>query len=83
MVKLNQINSGLTQNDWIKVCRKLGLEVRTDLGKGSHVRIYKNDGTSRMPLTIPCHVTKTISQHLYKSLLSLGFTEKEIDRVLK
>ena len=83
MVKLHQLKSDLRQSDWEKACRKLGLVVKTSQGIGSHISVYMQDGRKDTPITILCHMTKIISQALYKTLLDWGFAEKEIDKALK
>jgi predicted RNA binding protein YcfA (HicA-like mRNA interferase family) len=35
----NRSFSDLTQKQWIKACKKLGLEIITKFGKGGHVLI--------------------------------------------
>ncbi len=39
---VNQIKN-LTQDEWMIACKRLGLSVRVDSGKGSHVGVYKSD----------------------------------------
>lgn len=72
--------SGLNQKDWIRACKKLGLEVSTKHGKGSHCRVYhpKNG----RPLTIQNKLHKYISIEIYKVLLGWGFSEEEIQDAL-
>lgn len=83
MVNPSNIDSGLTQSQWINACRKLGLIVDTSRGNGSHARAYFGSDASVPPMTIQCHMNKIISQKIYKNLLKLGFTEKQIDKALK
>lgn len=72
----------LKQKQWIKACKKLGLEVETKKGKGSHVRVFA-PAKSMRPITIPCKTHKILSLTLYKTLLEWGFSEEEIDNALK
>lgn len=72
----------LTQKQWLKACKKLGLGVDIKSGKGSHARIKHPSGSLR-PLTIPYHTHKMISLVIYKTLLEWGFEEDEIDKALK
>ncbi len=72
----------LTQKQWLKACRKLGLGIDKKNGKGSHVRVYHPSG-QLLPLTIPYHTHKMISLAIYKTLLEWGFDEDEIDKALK
>lgn len=74
--------SDLTQKQWIKACKKLGLEIDKKSGKGSHVRVYPPSQALR-PMTIPYHTHKMMSISLYKKLLEWGFEENEIDSALK
>ncbi len=74
--------SDLSQKQWIKACKKLGLKVDKNSGKGSHVRVYPLSKALR-PMTIPYHTHKMISIALYKKLLEWGFEESEIDKALK
>ena len=72
----------LTQKQWLKACRKLGLIVDVKSGKGSHARIKHPSGNLR-PLTIPYKTNKMISLAIYRTLLEWGFDEKDIDKALK
>lgn len=71
----------IKQKQWIKACKKLGLDVDTSSEKGSHARAYGNNLTN--PLTIPYHSNKYISQSIYKNLRDAGFSDKEIMKALR
>ena len=71
----------LTQKQWLKACKKLGLTVDVKSGKGSHARI-KHPSEGLRPLTIPYHTHKMISLAIYKTLLEWGFDETAIDEAL-
>lgn len=73
--------SSLNQKQWLKACKKLGLEVDTKSGKGSHARVYPPARALR-PTTIPHNPHKMISLSIYKTLLEWGFSEEEIDQAL-
>ena len=72
----------LTQKQWLKACKKLGLNVDVKSGKGSHARV-KHPSNSLRPLTIPHNTHKMIGLAVYKTLLEWGFSEEEIDKALK
>lgn len=72
----------LSQKKWIQAFKKLGAEVDTKKGKGSHVRVFHKSGNFK-PQTIPHKVNKFISIELYKTLLEWGISEEEIDKALK
>lgn len=74
--------TNLTQKDWLKACKRLGMEIDTKSGKGSHARVYNPSGNFR-PQTIPNHMNKYISLELYKTLLMWGFSEEQIDKSVK
>lgn len=73
--------TSLSQKQWGKACKKLGLTVDKKKGKGSHWRVTGGKGTRPMTLPSDCH--KFISIDIYKTLLRWGFTEEQIDDALK
>ena len=75
--------SDLTQQQWIKACKKLGLVVDTSKGKGSHARVYNPANPQGAPMTIQNHMNKLISQKIRKKLIEWGYTEKQIDKALR
>lgn len=66
----------LTQTDWIRACKKLGLLVNTCLGKGSHVRI--ENPTTGERFTIQYHLNKIINQKIFGVLSRWGLHEEDI-----
>jgi predicted RNA binding protein YcfA (HicA-like mRNA interferase family) len=74
--------TNLKQRDWVKAYQKLGMTVDAASGKGSHYKAINPNGGFR-PQTIPKNTHKFIGLELYKTLLEWGFSEKEIDEVLK
>ncbi|MDO4781434.1 MAG: hypothetical protein Q4A34_03540 [Candidatus Saccharibacteria bacterium] len=72
----------LTQKQWARAFEKLGAEIDTRKGKGSHIRAFHPSGNFK-PQTIPYKVHKFISIELYKTLLEWGFSEEDIDKALK
>ena len=72
----NRSFSDLTQKQWIKACNKLGLEVITKFGKGSHVLI-KHPKTKHK-YTIQKSLHKFINMKIFKKLLEWGFEEENI-----
>lgn len=77
MVSLNNI----TQKNWVKACRRLGLEVDKKKGKGSHYRIINPHNNKKTTLPFKCH--KYLNLQIYKTLLEWGFEEEEIDKSLR
>ena len=66
----------VTQNDWIRACRKLGLEVDTRHGKGSHVLVkHPRDGRK---YTIQRDLHRVINLKILKKLVEWGFSEKDV-----
>lgn len=72
--------SNIKQKDWIKACKKLGLEVSTKSGKGSHC-LVKHPHTGAK-YTIQNHLYPIANLQIYKKLLEWGFSEEEIDKAL-
>jgi len=68
--------SDLTQKQWKKACGKLGLNVITKFGKGSHILI-KHPKTEHK-YTIQKNLHKFINIKIFKKLLEWGFEEEEI-----
>ena len=73
--------SDITQAQWIKACRKLGLIVETGFGKGSHVRILHPK--TQQKYTLQYHLHKFINLKVFKKMLEWGFTEEQIWEALK
>ncbi|OGE81624.1 MAG: hypothetical protein A2826_01800 [Candidatus Doudnabacteria bacterium RIFCSPHIGHO2_01_FULL_43_23] len=72
--------SSIKQNDWIKACKKLGLEVSTSSGKGSHCLVkHPRDGRK---YTIQKELHKILNQKVFKKLESWGFSESQIWQAL-
>ena len=72
--------SDISQVQWAKVCLKLGLEVETKHGKGSHILI-KHLQTGRK-YTIQKDLHKFINMKIFKKLLEWGFDEEDIWKAL-
>lgn len=83
MSPLRALKTDISQKQWIKACKKLGLEVMVSRGHGSHARVYAPDNPSGAPITIQHKTYKHVNTSIYKALLSLGFSEEEIDKALK
>ena len=66
----------LTQKQWCRACKKLGLIVEKNAGKGSHV-LVKNPASNKK-YTIQKNLNKLINQKIFKILLEWGFAEDEI-----
>lgn len=68
--------SDITQKDWIRACRKLGLNVETKFGKGSHVLVtHPSDGRK---YTLQRHLHKIINIKIFNTLKKWGFREGAI-----
>lgn len=72
----NRSFSDISQKQWIKACKKLGLEVETRSGKGSHI-LVKHPSTEHK-YTIQKGLHKFINIKIFKKLLEWGFGEEEI-----
>lgn len=83
MIPLKTLKSDISQKQWLKACKKLGLVVMTSRGHGSHARVYAPNHPTRPPITIQKHTYKHVNLAVYKALLELGFSETEIDKALK
>lgn len=68
------------QKDWIRICKKLGLDVDPTRGKGSHCLI-KNPKTGAK-FTIQHELYNIVNLKIYKKLLEWGYTEDEINEAM-
>jgi len=73
--------SDITQKQWEKACLKLGLEVETKFGKGSHI-IVKHPQTGHK-YTIQKNLHKFINIKIFEKMLEWGFDEERIWEALK
>ncbi|MCX6786095.1 MAG: type II toxin-antitoxin system HicA family toxin [Candidatus Komeilibacteria bacterium] len=73
--------SDITQSQWIKALRKLGLIVECKPGKGSHV-LVKHPST-RAKYTIQYDLHKFINMKIFKKMMEWGFEEERIWDALK
>ncbi len=73
--------SDITQSQWIKACRKLGLIVDSTSGKGSHV-LVKHPNTEAK-YTIQHNLHKFINMKIFKKLLEWGFDEEQVWEALR
>jgi len=73
--------SDITQSQWIKACRKLGLTVEGDSGNGSHV-LVKHPST-QAKYTIQHKLHKFINIKIFKKMMEWGFEEEQIWDALK
>jgi hypothetical protein len=90
--KVNQVKN-LDQEDWIKICNKLGLYVSVSNGKGSHCAVYKSNvcpvsDSSCLILTIPRNIYPNFQRDLIKKIVFYGlqsglYTEDDFWKVLK
>jgi len=72
----NRNFSDISQKQWIRACKKLGLVVDTRSGKGSHVLIKHPEAGHRYTLQKSLH--KFINMKIFKKLLEWGFDEEAI-----
>ncbi|MBP9864493.1 hypothetical protein KBC54_03535 [Patescibacteria group bacterium] len=73
--------SDVKQNDWIRACRKLGLQVETNRGKGGHVLVkHPQNG---MKYTVQSDLHKIINIKIFHKLEQWGFTEEQIFEALR
>lgn len=89
---LNRIKN-LTQNDWIKACKRLGLDVDKTKGRGSHCCVYepncKTKNTSEYLIaTIQRNLYPQIQTKILKRVVCYGiesakYTEQDVWLVLK
>jgi len=68
--------SDISQKQWIKACKKLGLQIESKSGKGSHV-LVKHPSTGHK-YTLQKNLHKFINIKIFKNLLEWGFDEEEI-----
>ena len=73
--------SDITQSQWLNACRKLGLIVNCDFGKGSHALI--THANTHAKYTIQHKLHKFINIKIFKKMLEWGFSEESIWDALK
>lgn len=83
MTPLKSLSSDISQKQWLKACKKLGLKVDKIAGHGSHAIVKCPQNPIGRPITIQNHINRLISVEIYKSLKNLGFSEEDIDKALK
>ena len=71
--RVNQVKN-LTQKDWIRICKKLGLYVSVGNGKGSHCAVYKSntcppEDSTCCILTIPCNIYPNFQRDMIKKII--------------
>lgn len=71
----------IKQNDWIRACRKLGLQVETHRGKGGHVLVkHPQNGTK---YTVQSDLHRVINIKIFNKLKQWGFTERQLFEALR
>jgi len=78
----------LKQKDWIKASKRLGLNVSTTGGRGSHCVIrdpkFKNPNDTRSLIaTIQKNLFKQANETIFKQFINSGILEDDIWRALK
>ncbi len=68
--------SDIKQKQWRKACIKLGLEISTYSGKGSHILVKHPHTGSKYTIQKGLH--KFINIKIFKKLLEWGFDEEDI-----
>jgi hypothetical protein len=70
-----------SQKDWMKVCEKLGILVRVDYGKGSHIAVYKDncppEDRKCCIVTIQKNLHSEIQRDIFKKILTYGIDTKK------
>ena len=81
-----------SQDDWLKVCKKLGLNINLSFGDGSHVAVYKDNCPPEKReccvATFPKKIYRQIQRDLFKKVLKYGlesgkYTEQDIWNAFK
>lgn len=73
--------SDISQNDWLRAARKLGLTVETGHGKGSHALVVNPKTNSRYTIQHKLH--KFINIKIFKKMLEWGIDEEKIWEALQ
>lgn len=73
--------SDIKQSQWIKACKKLGLVVDTQSGKGSHVLVHHPNTGHKYTIQRDLH--KFINMKIFKKMMEWGFEEEDIWKALK
>ena len=71
----------IRQKDWIRACRKLGIDVDTRHGKGSHVLVKHPNNETKY--TIQNDLFKIANQRIFSKLKEWGFDEDTIWKALR
>jgi len=67
--------SDITQSQWIKACRKLGLIIDSGFGKGSHIRV--EHPYTRAKYTIQHNLHKIINIKIFKKMMEWVLTRRK------
>jgi len=69
------------QSDWIRASRKLGLQVETKHGKGSHVLVkHPTNGTK---YTVQHDLHRVLNIKIFNKLKQWGFTDEQVFEALR
>lgn len=68
--------SDISQSDWIRACKKLGLRVETKRGKGSHCLVI--NPITKSKYTIQRKLHKFINLKIFKKMIEWNFEEEKI-----
>lgn len=69
------------QHDWIRACRKLGLSVDTNRGKGGHILVKHPENGSKCTIQHDLH--RIINIKIFGKLEEWGFEEERIFAALR
>lgn len=73
--------SDVKQRDWIRACRKLGLDVDCSKGKGSHCLILRPGTPDRY--TLQKNLYKIVNEKIFRQMVRWGFAENQIETALR
>lgn len=89
---VNQIKN-FTQDEWVFACRRLGLSVRTDRGKDSHIAVYRSDdclseNSECLVVTLQGNMYPNLQRGIVKRIVFYGiqsgkYTEDAVWEALK
>ena len=89
--KVNEIKN-LSQKDWMAICKKLGLYVAPERGKGSHCAVLKDavckpEKSDCLVVTLPCNIYPNFQRDLVKKVIYYGavsgmYTEEDFWKIV-
>lgn len=73
--------SDISQSQWLRACKKLGLIVNEHAGKGSHALVTHPQTNQKYTIQHTLH--KFVNLKIFKKLLEWGLSEEQIWEALK